>query len=86
MTEAEMTLLAKNEELGWIRNNTIFLKQEQIKHKKITRENDIIQHKQTEEFINRVIDLKNKCESNKNTIVTITLERDYTVGLSGQLS
>jgi len=50
------------------------------------REKDVIQDNQIEEFLNKVSDLKNECESNENTIVAITTERDDAMKLSDQLS
>merc|ERR1712161_47400 len=41
---------------------------------------------QIEEFVSKVADLKNECESNKNTIVAITSERNNAMELSEKLS
>merc|ERR1712161_157868 len=68
MTDAEITLLANDEELERIRNNAIALTQEKIENEKIMREKDVIQDNQIEEFVSKVADLKNECESNKSTI------------------
>jgi len=86
MTDAEMKLSAKDIELERIRNDTLVLTQEKIENEKVMREKDVIQDNQIEEFLNKVSDLKNECESNKNTIVTITTERDDAMVLSEQLS
>merc|ERR1711957_22844 len=86
MTVAEITLLNKNIELERIRNDAIVLTQEKIENEKVMREKDVIQDNQIEEFLNKVSDLKNECESNKNTIVAITTERDDAIVLSEQLS
>jgi len=50
------------------------------------REKDVIQDNQIEEFVSKVADLKNECESNKNTIVAITSERNNAMELSEKLS
>merc|ERR1711957_218106 len=86
MTDAEMKLSAKDIELERIRNDTLVLTQEKIENEKVMREKDVIQDNQIEEFLNKVSDLKNECESNKNTIVAITTERDDAIVLSEQLS
>merc|ERR1711957_1065623 len=86
MADAEMKLSAKDIELERIRNYTLVLTQEKIENEKVMREKDVIQDNQIEEFLNKVSDLKNECESNKNTIVAITTERDDAMVLSEQLS
>merc|ERR1711957_899011 len=86
MTDAEITLLANDEELERIRNNAIALTQEKIENEKIMREKDVIQDNQIEEFVSKVADLKNECESNKRTIVAITSERNDAMELSEKLS
>merc|ERR1712238_603927 len=86
MTDAEMKLSANADEIERIRNDTLVLTQEKIENEKVMREKDVIQDNQIEEFLNKVSDLKNECESNKNTIVTITTERDDAMVLSEQLS
>jgi len=50
------------------------------------REKDVIQDNQIEEFVSKVADLKNECESNKSTIVAITSERNDAMELSDKLS
>ena len=86
MTDAEITLLANDEELERIRNNAIALTQEKIENEKFMREKDVIQDNQIEEFVSKVADLKNECESNKSTIVAITSERNDAMELSDKLS
>merc|ERR1712238_24972 len=86
MTVAEITLLNKNIELERIRNDTLVLTQKKIENEKIMREKNVIQDNQIEEFLKKVSDLKNACESNKNTIVAITTERDDAMVLSEKLS
>merc|ERR1712238_339970 len=86
MTDAEITLLANDEELERIRNNAIALSQEKIENEKIMREKDVIQDNQIEEFVSKVADLKNECESNKSTIFAITSKRNDAMELSEKLS
>merc|ERR1712238_30016 len=81
-----MKLSAKDIELERIRNDTLVLTQEKIENEKIMREKNVIQDNQIEEFLKKVSDLKNACESNKNTIVAITTERDDAMVLSEKLS
>merc|ERR1712161_58704 len=86
MTDAEITLLANDEELERIRNNALALTQEKIENEKIMREKDVIQDNQIEEFVSKVADLKNECESNKSTIFAITSKRNDAMELSEKLS
>merc|ERR1712161_10042 len=86
MTDAEITLLANDEELERIRNNAIALTQEKIENEKIMREKDVIQDKEMQEFITKITELKQKCECNKNAIIAITSERDDAMELSDKLS
>ena len=86
MTDAEITLLVNDEELERIRNNAIALTQQKIENEKFMREKDVIQDNQIEEFVSKVADLKNECESNKSTIVAITSERNDAMELSDKLS
>merc|ERR1712238_510411 len=86
MTDAEITLLANDEELERIRNNALALTQEKIENEKIMREKDVIQDNLIEEFLKKVSDLKNDCESNENNIVAIITERDDAMKLSDKLS
>merc|ERR1712161_186147 len=86
MTDAEITLLANDEELERIRNNAIALTQEKIENEKFVREKDVIQDNQIEEFVSKVADLKNECESNKSTIFAITSKRNDAMELSEKLS
>merc|ERR1712161_112034 len=86
MTDAETTLLANDEELERIRNNALALTQEKIENEKIMREKGVIQDNQIEEFVSKVADLKNECESNKRTIFAITSKRNDAMELSEKLS
>merc|ERR1711957_239144 len=86
MTDAEMKLSAKDIELKRIRKDAIVLKQEKIENEKIMREKDVIQDNEMKEFITKITELKQKCESNKNAIIAITSERDDAMELSGKLS
>merc|ERR1712238_252505 len=86
MTDAEMKLSAKDIELERIRNDTLVLTQEKIENEKIMREKDVIKDNQIEEFLKKVSDLKNDCESNENNIVAIITERDDAMKLSDKLS
>merc|ERR1712160_36215 len=86
MTDAEMKLSAKDIELKRIRKDAIVLKQEKIENEKIMRENDVIQDNEMQEFITKITELKQKCESNKNAIIAITSERDDAMELSDKLS
>merc|ERR1712238_348738 len=86
MTDAEITLLANDEELERIRNNALALTQEKIENEKIMREKDVILDNQIEEFVSKVADLKNECESNKSTIFAITSKRNDAMELSEKLS
>merc|ERR1712161_70236 len=69
-----------------IRNNALALTQEKIENEKIMREKDVIQDNQIEEFVSKVADLKNECESNKSTIFAITSKRNDAMELSEKLS
>jgi len=64
----------------------IALTQEKRENEKFMREKDVIQDNQIEEFVSKVADLKNECESNKSTIVAITSERNDAMELSDKLS
>merc|ERR1711957_981143 len=86
MTDAEMKLSAKDIELELIRKDAIVLNQEKIENEKIMREKDVIQDNEMQEFITKITELKQKCESNKNAIIAITSERDDAMELSDKLS
>merc|ERR1711957_972291 len=85
MTNAEIKLSAKDIELKRIRKDAIVLKQEKIENEKIMREKDVIQDNEMQEFITKITELKQKCESNKNAIIAITSERDDAMELSDEL-
>merc|ERR1712238_360379 len=86
MTDAEMKLSAKGIELERIRKDAIVLKQEKIENEKMMREKDVIQDNKMQEFITKITELKQTCESNKNAIIAITSERDDAMELSDKLS
>merc|ERR1711957_614924 len=85
MTDAEIKLSAKDIELKRIRKDAIVLKQEKIENEKIMREKDVIQDNEMQEFITKITELKQKCESNKNAIIATTSERDDAMELSDKL-
>merc|ERR1712161_134185 len=76
MTVAEITLLNKNIELERIRNDAIVLTQEKIENEKVMRGKNISQDNEMQSLMKSLTELRNECESNKNTIVAITTERD----------
>merc|ERR1712161_130311 len=86
MTDAEMKLSAKDIELERIRKDAIVLKQKKTENEKIMREKDVSQDNEMQEFVTKITELKNECESNKNTIAAITTERDDALELSDKLS
>merc|ERR1712161_92647 len=69
-----------------IRNDTIILTQEKTENEKIMREKDVSQDNEMQEFVTKITELKNECESNKNTIAAFTTERDDALELSDKLS
>merc|ERR1712161_35730 len=85
-TNAEIALSTKNDEIERIRNDTIILTQEKTENEKIMREKDVSQDNEMQEFVTKITELKNECESNKNTIAAITTERDDALELSDKLS
>merc|ERR1712161_64557 len=86
MTDAEITLLNKNIELERIRNDAIVLTQEKIENEKVMRGKNISQDNEMQSLMKSLTELRNECESNKNTIVAITTERDDAMELSEKLS
>merc|ERR1712238_651400 len=86
MTDAEITLLNKNIELERIRNDAIVLTQEKIENEKIMRDKNVSQDNEMQSLMKSLTELKNECESNKNTIVAIRTERDDAMELSDKLS
>merc|ERR1712238_480361 len=86
MTVAEITLLNKNIELERIRNDAIVLTQEKIENEKVMRGKNISQDNEMQSLMKSLTELRNECESNKNTIVAITTERDDAMVLSEKLS
>merc|ERR1711957_877406 len=86
MTVAEITLLNKNIELERIRNDSIVLTQEKIENEKVMRGKNISQDNEMQSLMKSLTELRNECESNKNTIVAITTERDDAMVLSEKLS
>merc|ERR1712161_73541 len=86
MTVAEITLLNKNIELERIRNDAIVLTQEKIENEKVMRGKNISQDNEMQSLMKSLTELRNECESNKNTIVAITTERDDAMELSDKLS
>merc|ERR1712161_53704 len=83
---AEITLLNKNIELERIRNDAIVLTQEKIENEKVMRGKNISQDNEMQSLMKSLTELRNECESNKNTIVAITTERDDAMELSEKLS
>merc|ERR1711957_1071641 len=77
---------AKNIELEQIRNDAIVLTQEKIENEKIMRDKNVSQDNEMQSLMNSLTELKNECESNKNTIVAIRTERDDAMELSDKLS
>ena len=75
MTDTEMKLSAKDIELERIRKDVIVLKQEKTENEKIMREKDVSQDNEMQELVTKTTELKNECESNKNTVVAITLSQ-----------
>merc|ERR1712238_292899 len=65
---------------------TIILTQEKTENEKIMREKDVSQDNEMQEFVTKITELKNECESNKNTIAAITTERDDAMELSDKLT
>merc|ERR1711957_593781 len=86
VTNTEITLSAKNIELERIRNDAIVLTQEKIENEKIMRDKNVSQDNEMQSLMNSLTELKNECESNKNTIVAIRTERDDAMELSDKLS
>merc|ERR1711957_702365 len=86
VTNTEITLSAKNIELERIRNDAIVLTQEKIENEKIMRGKNISQDNEMQSLMKSLTELRNECESNKNTIVAITTERDDAMVLSEKLS
>merc|ERR1711957_707417 len=93
MTDAEITLLANADEIERTRNNALVLTQEKLENEKVMRDNTLNQDNEMQslmkslpELKRALTELKNECESNKNTIVAITTERDDAMELSEKLS
>merc|ERR1712238_646849 len=86
MTDAEITLLANADEIERTRNNALVLTQEKIENEKVMRDNTLNQDIEMQSLMKSLTELKNECESNKNTIVAITTERDDAMELSEKLS
>merc|ERR1711957_622474 len=53
---------------------------------KMMREKEVSQDNEMQEFVTKITELKNECESNKNTIAVITTEMDDALELSDKLS
>merc|ERR1712238_578481 len=86
MTDAEITLLANADEIERTRNNALVLTQEKIENEKVMRDNTLNQDNEMQSLMKSLTELKNECESNKNTIVAIRTERDDATELSEKLS
>merc|ERR1711957_706523 len=86
MTGAEITLLANADEIERTRNNALVLTQEKLENEKVMRDNTLNQDNEMQSLMKALTELKNECESNKNTIVAITSERDDAMELCYKLS